>query len=699
VTRRAAPAKSGAPEARGTRRGGAPRRRRRLGWFDRALRGAALFVLRWSWRLGSRMALALLIALGAATAWFHQTLPPASDLLDGRDRGSVIMLDRHGEVFAWRGDQYGGALRASEISPHLVHAVVATEDRRFWSHYGIDPLGLARAMLANIRAGGLVQGGSTLTQQTAKNVFLTHERSLERKLKELPMALAMELKYSKDEILSIYLNRVYLGAGAYGFEAAAQRYFGKSARGVGPAEAAMLAGLLKAPSRYAPTTDLAAAQGRARVILGLMAEQGYLSADQLARARARPARLSEAASARAGGAFADWVMEAGPGWLTRDTTEDVAIATTFDPAAQRAAAQAVRRVFEEKVRPGSDAQAAVVVMSHDGAVRAMVGGRDPSAAGGQFNRAAQALRQPGSAFKPVVYAAALEAGRDPGELVEDRPVSHEGWSPENYRGERHGVLTLTEALAKSVNTVAVRLALDAGLERVRETARALGLDTELAPGPAIALGASETTLLDLTGVYAGIASAGRRREPWAIRSVSLRGTGETLMTHEPGPEAQAISARSARLLTGMMREAVRAGTGRRAALPGRPAAGKTGTTQAARDAWFVGFTADYAAGVWMGYDDNTPLTGVTGGGLPAEIWRETMERLHEGRPARGLDSLEPQRHGDGSERVAGAAGSAVRAGLEAAAGAVGGFLSGMADALSGGGDRGERPRRDEFEGR
>ncbi|MEO1686779.1 MAG: biosynthetic peptidoglycan transglycosylase, partial [Pseudomonadota bacterium] len=269
------------------------------------VRAVVMFVLRWTWFLGSRLALGCGLVLACATGWFYLQLPPASDLLDGRARGSVTLLDRHGEVFAWRGEQFGGALRAAEVSPHLVHAVVATEDRRFWSHWGIDPIGLARAMAANLRAGRLVQGGSTLTQQTAKNVFLTHERSLERKLKELPMALAMEMKYSKDEILSIYLNRVYLGAGAYGFEAAAQRYFGRSAREASPAEAAMLAGLLKAPSRYAPTSNLADAQGRAGVIVGLMQAQGFLTAEQADRARRRPARLSRAAAARAGGAYAD----------------------------------------------------------------------------------------------------------------------------------------------------------------------------------------------------------------------------------------------------------------------------------------------------------------------------------------------------------------------------------------------------------
>jgi len=682
---------AGAATRRPATRARASSRTRRGGWLDRAVRGLVMFVLRWSWRVGSRVALGLALALGAATALFYAQLPEASALLDGRERGSVTMLDRHGEVFAWRGEQYGGALRATEISPHLIDAVVATEDRRFFDHRGVDPIGLARAMWANLRAGRLVQGGSTLTQQTAKNVFLTHERSLERKLKELPMALAMEAKYSKQEILSIYLNRVYLGAGAYGFEAAAQRYFGKSARAVTPAEAAMLAGLLKAPSRYAPTSNLAEAQGRARLIVGLMEDQGLLTPDQAARARAEPARLSAAAAARAGGWFADWVMEAGPAWLTRETTEDVVIETTFDPRAQAAAEAALRHVFETKVREGSEAEAAIVVMTPEGAVRAIVGGRDASASGGQFNRATQAMRQTGSAFKPIVYAAALEAGRWPTDVVIDGPVTVKGWTPENYRGETYGALTLTEALAKSVNTVAVRLALEVGMDEVIATARDLGVRSPVAPGPASALGASEATLLEMTGVYATIASAGRRAEPWGVRTVRLRGEGTALMRHA-AEGGQTLPPRTARRLVGMLEAVVRDGTGRRAALPGRPAAGKTGTTQAARDAWFVGFTADYVIGVWMGYDDNTPLTGVTGGGLPAEIWREAAVRLHEGRPPRPLDS-----EGPGEASPVGAVADRLGAGAEDAAEGVSDLVAGVAGFLSRalGGDGGDPgPRRE-----
>ena len=549
------------------------------------------------------------------------------------------MLDRHGSVFAWRGEHYGGELRAGEASPHLVHAVLSAEDQRFYGHFGIDPVGIARATYANLRARRVVQGGSTLTQQVAKNVFLDAERSFERKLKELPMALALELKYEKDEILSIYLNRVYLGAGTYGFEAASQRYFGKSARVLSPAEAAMLAGLLRAPSRYAPTNDLELAQGRASVIIRLMEEQGYLSDTQVVQALAAPAKLSEAAAARAGGYFADWVMERAPDFLARNTTEDVVISTTFDPRIQVAAEAAMDAVFSTKVKKDSVAEAAIVVMTPDGAVRAMIGGRQPGI--GQFNRATQARRQTGSAFKPIVYAAALEAGMSPNDIVVDQPLQIGEWSPANYDERFRGPVTLTEALVNSINTVAVRVSERAGQDRVRDLAQRMGLTTPLAPGPAIALGTSEATLLDMTGVYATVANRGRVVEPRGIREIRVRYDDEPIVRERGEPGAQVISTRTAGLLAYMMREAIERGTGRRARLPDREAAGKTGTTQAARDAWFIGYTADYVAGVWMGIDDNTPLSGVAGGGLPAEIWREAMVRIHEGIPPTPLHTVPP----------------------------------------------------------
>jgi 1A family penicillin-binding protein len=617
----------------------ARREQRKPGLIARAVRFVLRGVWRLVWALAWRLGLLGAVVLTAATGFYYTQLPAVEHLFDGRGGGSVTMLDRHGNVFAWRGEQYGGDLGIAQASPHLVHAVIAAEDRRYHSHFGIDPIGIARAMAANLRAGRLVQGGSTLTQQVAKNVFLTAERSVERKLKELPMALALELKYTKEQILSIYINRVYLGAGTYGFEAASQRYFGKSARVLSPAEAAMLAGMLRAPSRYAPTNDLGRSQGRASVIIRLMEQEGYLSQNQVIQALAAPAELSQAAAARAGGYFADWVMEQAPDYLAKDTTEDVTIATTFDPVLQRAVEGAVSAVFEARVKPGSVAQAAVVVMTPDGAVRAMLGGHESGV--GQFNRATHAKRQTGSAFKPIVYAAALEAGMNPMDIVVDEPLRIGNWTPENYDRKYRGAMTLTDALANSINTAAVRVSERAGQDRVRAMAARMGITTPLAPGPAIALGTSEATLVDMTAVFATIANKGRAAAPRGIREIRLRGDNRALLSERGGPGAPVMSERNAGRLTWMLREAIERGTGRRARLPDRDAAGKTGTTQAARDAWFIGFTADYVVGVWMGNDDNSPLTGVAGGGLPAEIWRETMVRLNATMPPSPLPAVAP----------------------------------------------------------
>ncbi len=610
---------------------------RQPGLIGRAVRGIVRMIWGFFWRLGAVMAL----IVGLATALFYAQLPSSEKLFDGRGAGSVIMQDRDGEVFAWRGEQYGGELDFNDVSIHLIHAVIAAEDKRFYGHFGLDPRGIARALYINFKAGRLVQGGSTLTQQVAKNVFLDASRKLERKIKEVPMALALELKYTKDEILSVYLNRVYLGAGTNGFEAAAQRYFGKSARILSPAEAAMLAGLLRAPSRYAPTNNLARAQGRASVIVRLMEEQGYLTQRQTIDALTNPAVLSEAAAARAGGAFADWVMDEGTEdrFLDLLKATDIEIETTFDPRIQQMAEDALAKIFDEKVREGSEAQAAVVVMSLDGAVRAMVGGREKGAA--QFNRATQALRQTGSAFKPIVFAAGLEAGMNPFDIVQDAPIRIGNWSPSNYTNRFIGPISLRDALAKSINTVAVRVSEQAGRGKVRKLARDLGLTTPLAPGPAIALGTSEAKLIDMAGVFATIASGGQRVTPHGVRSITLRGDDVPIDRGRGRLGEQVISKQSAGLLTYMMEAVVSEGTGRRARLQGWEVAGKTGTTQKARDAWFIGFTADYVAAVWMGYDDNRPLTGVTGGGLPAEIWREVMTRIHAGRTPKPLNVIRP----------------------------------------------------------
>ncbi len=612
-----------------------------FGWLFRAFG-------RLIWWGFSRAAVVGILVLGSAVGYYYLQLPPADKLMDARENGSVTMLDYQGDVFAWRGDQFGGLVTAETVSPHLRNAVVATEDKRYFRHFGVSPRGILGAIRINLSEGrGPFEGngGSTITQQVAKRVYFSDLPGLERKLKEVPMSIAMELKYSKNDILTIYLNRAYLGAGTFGFEAASQRYFGKSARIVNPAEASMLAGLLKAPSTYAPTRDLGRAQDRANLIIGLMQDQGYLTGAEARNARTNPARLSETAEKRAGGYFADWIMESAPDFLIKDTTEDILIRTTFDGRIQRAAEQALAQVFADRVKEGSNAEAAIVVMSADGAVRAMVGGRKTQIAG-SFNRATQALRQTGSSFKPFVYAAALESGYRYDTIVEDAPftinVPGSGpYSPKNYSREFLGPITLTEALSKSINTVAVRVSEAIGRERVRAVAQDFGINNEIAVGPALALGASESTLLEMTGAYSGILNRGRASTPYGVTEITLQGDDTPLLGKTGGAGNRVINEFAAEQLIYMMHQVVQTGTGRRANLASRQAAGKTGTTQGGRDAWFIGFTADYVAGVWMGYDDNSKLSGVTGGGLPAEIWRETMLKVHEGLPETPLPMSVP----------------------------------------------------------
>ena len=648
-----------------------PKRPRGGNVVTRAVFGLFGLIWRIVWGIGWRLGVITLIIVGIAVGYVYTTLPEASALLDGRARGSVTLLDRDSDVFAWRGDQFGGAVTAQTVSPHLRNAVIATEDRRFYRHPGIDPIGIASAIRINLSEGrGPLSGhgGSTLTQQTAKLLCLGNEYveaewesqaayeadcrrgSLVRKGKEAIYAMAMEVKYSKEEILSIYLNRAYMGGGAFGAEAAAQRFFGKSAAQVNPAEGAMLAGLLTAPSTLAPTSNIERSRNRAATVIRLMRDQGYLDETEAALALANPAGLSEAAERQAGGYFADWVMSTGPEFFTRDTTEDVIIRTTMDQRIQRAAEEGLHAVLDEKLRDGSKAQAAVVVMSADGAVRAMVGGRQTRVSGA-FNRATQANRQTGSSFKPFVYATALELGHSSQEIIVDEPyclnIPGSGeWCPSNYDNSFHGRVTLTDALRESYNIPAVKVAEGVGLDLVRKVASDFGIESDLAAGPALALGASESTLLEMTGAFAGILNGGSSVTPYGLVELKLLGQNDAVMGAGGGIGERVIREDAARELTWMMSRVVEAGTGARAKLPGREAAGKTGTTQAARDAWFLGFTADYVAGVWMGYDDNTPLTGVTGGGLPAEIWHEVMARVHEGMPATPLPMTEPQRAPD-----------------------------------------------------
>jgi len=649
-----------------------------LGWILFPFQWALRIIWAVSWRLG--LVVGLIIA--GFSFYFASQMPPVGDLIDGRTRGSVTMTDFRGEVFAWRGDQFGGMITVETISDHLKNAVVATEDKRFYRHFGISPRGIASAVRINLREnrGPLSgHGGSTITQQTAKLLCLgvpfdpnkwdseaeyendCRQGSLWRKAREAVFAVGMEIAYTKDEILTIYLNRAYLGAGARGFEAASHRYFGIPAMALSPAQSAMLAGLLTAPSTLAPTSNLQRSQNRAAVVVGLMEEQDYLTKAQADDARANPATLSETARANAATFFADWIMRSGPESFTRNTTEDVFIRTTLDPEIQTAAEEAMLSVFETEVREGSEAQAAIVVMSADGAVRAMVGGRNIGDTGA-FNRATQANRQTGSAFKPFIFAAALDLGMSPYTMIDDERTCWKrrgagDWCPENYDREFKGPVTLIQALAESRNIPAIVLSEDVGRELVRNVANGFGLNGDLAAGPALALGVSESTLLDMTGAYAGILNGGSQVTPYGLVDLRIRGDNDSLMDSQgAGIGERIIRQEAARQLTWMMTKVVEEGTGRRAHIDGWEIAGKSGTTQGARDAWFIAFTGDYVTGVWMGYDDNRPLSGVTGGGLPATIWRETMTRVLKNKTPTPLPMLIPERpaqsgilHSEGGE--------------------------------------------------
>lgn len=659
-------AKTSAKTAKPRRRTRRAKSQRRLPWVF----ALPLALFGWVFRLGLRLSFVagvlFIVALGGAVAYYASTMPPISAMVDGRAKGSVTLLDRYGNTFAWRGQQFAGLVTTETVSPDVKNAVIATEDKRFYRHFGLSPRGIASAIRINLSEGRSPlsgHGGSTLTQQTAKLLCLgvpydpdtgmseaeyeadCRRGSLSRKAKEAVYALALEAKFSKDEILTIYLNRAYLGSGAYGFEAAAQRYFGKSASGLSAGEAAILAGALTAPSRYDPTNNFQRSWDRALTVIRLMEDQGYLTAAEADAARATPAVLSAAAEQRSGGFFADWVMASGPSFLTRDTTEDVIIRTTYDQDIQLAAEAALTQIFTDKVSEESTAQAAIIVMSADGAVRAMVGGRDAPLPG-DFNRATQASRQTGSAFKPFVYAAALDLGWSYDSLIEDAPFCMDipgsgNWCPENYDRKFRGWVTLTDALKNSLNIPAVKLSEAVGRENVRTVAAMFGIQSDLAAGPALALGASETTLLQMTGAYAGILNGGSSVSPYGLIELRLLGDEAPLMEQEGGIGERVITPAAAKQLIYMMNQVVEGGSGARAKLDGFQAAGKTGTTSAARDAWFIGFTPDYVAGVWMGYDDNTPLKGVTGGGLPAEIWHETMTRVQADLQPRTLPMIDP----------------------------------------------------------
>ncbi|MBE7182928.1 MAG: penicillin-binding protein [Methylobacterium mesophilicum] len=608
------------PKARGSSKTAS--RRRGPGLFRRATR-----LVYWTAVLG----LWGVIALAGVVAYYGAQMPSATDWAVPDRAPNIKIVSTDGQLLANRGATGGESLTLAEMSPFIPQAVIAIEDRRFRSHWGVDPLGLARASVENLVRGRVAQGGSTLTQQLAKNLFLKPDRTIGRKVQEALLALWLEQQHSKDEILEMYLNRVYFGSGAYGVEAASRRYFNKSARDVTLGEAAMLAGLLKAPSRLSPARDPKAAEERAQVVLGAMREEGMVSDRQLASAMSAPAVSAPAYWTGSEQYVADRVMDDLTDMIG-EPREDLVVEATVDLRLQKVAEDSIRRLLKEKGKPLAVSQGALVSIDGTGAVRALVGGADYAAS--QFDRATEARRQPGSAFKPFVYLAALEAGETPDSVRDDAPVRIGNWSPSNYKKKYRGAVTLTTALAESLNSVAAQLAQQVGPQTVIATARRLGITSTLQPNVTIALGTSEVTPLELTAAYVPFANGGLKPEVHLVARIRTA-AGRTVFERRGPSLPRVVSEEKVGMMNTMMQEAVAVGTARNARLDW-PSAGKTGTTQNARDAWFVGYTANLTTGVWFGNDDGRPMKDVTGGSLPTLAWHEFMAAAHEGLSPRPL---------------------------------------------------------------
>lgn len=564
-----------------------------------------------------------IIALGVLVAYHASKLPPIDQLAVPKRPPNIAILGSDGTLLANRGETGGREISLSELPPYLPQAFIAIEDRRFYTHAGIDPIGIARALVRNImRAGGGMQGGSTLTQQLAKNLFLTQERTASRKIQEAILALWLERKFSKNEILELYLNRVYFGSGAYGVEGAAQKYFGKSAREVTIAEAAILGGLVQSPSRLAPTRNPDAARARAALVLAAMQREGFITDAQMKEALARPADAQKSKTANSVLYAADHIIDRLDD-LIGSIEGDLIVTTTLNPMMQAAAEKALTDELTAKGQKFGVSQGAVLAMDPDGAIRAFVGGRNYSES--QFDRVTNARRQPGSAFKAFVYLAALEKGLTPDTMREDAPINVKGWQPENYAKDYRGPVTLTEALSQSLNTVAVRLGLEVGPRTVATTAQRLGIRSKLDANASIALGTSAVTPLELVSAYASFANGGVSVEPYVITEVITR-EGDLLYTRPDATPHQVIDPMILANFNVMMRETVKSGTAKKVDLPGWDAAGKTGTSQDFRDAWFIGYTGALVTGVWLGNDDNSPTKHVAGGSLPVEIWSRFMKQ-------------------------------------------------------------------------
>ena len=589
----------------------------------------------------------LIVMLALAVPAFQET----SDDWLKKSELAVTFLDRYGTEVGSRGIRQNDSIPLGEFPDHLIKAVLATEDRRFYEHFGIDIAGTMRALSANARAGGVVQGGSSITQQLAKNLFLNNERTIERKVKEAFLAVWLETRLSKSEILKLYLDRAYMGGGAFGVDAAAQYYFGKSARDVNLSEAAMLAGLFKAPARFAPHVNLPAARARANVVLDNLVEAGLMTEGQVFGARRNPAVAIDRRDERLPNYYLDWAFDEVKkivDTLPKTVVErSFVVRTALDLSLQRQSETAVENSLRQYGQEYGAKQAAAVLMELDGAVRAMIGGRDYGAS--QFNRATDALRQPGSSFKPYVYATALSNGFKPTSIVVDAPICLGNWCPQNYAHSYSGSVTLTQALVKSINTIPVRLSValgdgnpKLGRAKIIQTAHKMGLRTPLPDSSSLPIGAAEVTVLDHTGAFATFPNLGKAVTPHAILEIR-NGIGELIWRFDRDgkkPE-QVLRPQVAMEMNVIMNKVVEEGTGRRAIIEGIKAAGKTGTTNAYRDAWFVGFTGNYVCGIWFGNDDYASTKRMTGGSLPAMTWREIMAYAHQGIEVKNIPGVAP----------------------------------------------------------
>ncbi len=573
-----------------------------------------------------------LIGAGGVFVYYGSQLPHIDQLAVPKRPPNIAILASDGSLLANRGDTGGAAVRLQDLPPYLPAAFVAIEDRRFYSHWGVDPIGVMRALVRDALGRGGMQGGSTLTQQLAKNLFLTQERTISRKIQEAILALWLEHKYSKDQILELYLNRVYFGSGAYGVDAAAEKYFGHPAKDVTLPEAAMLAGLMKAPTKLAPNHNEAAAVARADEVVAAMAQEGHITEAMAKVALAHPAH---AVRAKAGGSMnyaADYVMD-----VLDDTIgaidEDIVVTSTIDPSMQAAAERSLGGVLAQKGQKYGVTQGALVSLDANGAIRALIGGRDYEDS--QFDRVVSAHRQPGSSFKPFVYLTALEHGLTPDTIRDDAPINVRGWKPENAEHRYMGPVNLTTALAMSLNTVAVRLALEVGPRAVIATAHQLGVVSELQPNATIALGTSEVTPLELVSAYVPFANGGIGVQPHIITKVRTA-DGKLLYARKGSSNGRVVEPQYVAMMNSMLEQTLIVGTARRADLPGWEAAGKTGTSQDYRDAWFVGYTSQLVTGVWVGNDDDSPTKRASGANLPVEIWSHYMRDALRGLVVAGL---------------------------------------------------------------